>query len=211
MSDSYYPILMKLDDRLCLVVGGGQVAGRKASSLIQAGASVRIVAPKISEEIKAVVDSDKAEWLQEEFKPEHLDGIFLAIASTDNERVNKTIYDQAVKRAIPVNIVDKPELCTFIVPSVTRRGDLIIAISTSGKSPAVAKMIRKKLEKEFGEEWVVFLEIMGEARHKAMRSVRDQKQREKIFNRLAGSDMLDRIKRGDIKGARNLVVEIMGQ
>lgn len=210
MSHSYYPILLKLDGRLCLVVGGGQVAGRKASSLVTAGASVRIVAPEISGEAKTLVDANKAEWLKEEFAPEHLDGAFLAIASTDNEEVNKTVFNEAVAKAIPVNVVDKPDLCTFIVPSVTRRGDLIIATSTSGKSPAVAKMLRKKMENEFGEEWAVFLEIMGEARSRAMNSVGDQKQREKIFNRLAGSDMLERIKRGDIEGARNLVEEIVG-
>jgi len=211
MSDSYYPILIKLDDRLCLVVGGGQVAGRKTSSLVKAGASVRIVSPEISEDIKTLVKTGKVEWIKEKFEPRRLDGAFLVIAATDNEQVNQTVCNEAIARSILVNVVDRPDLCTFIVPSVTRRGDLIVAVSTSGKSPAVAKMLRKKLESEFGEEWAVFLNIMGEARSRTINSVEDKKQREKIFNRLAGSDMLERIKRGDIKGARSLVEEIVGR
>jgi len=210
MNDTYYPILIKLDGRLCLVVGGGKVAGRKASSLIKAGAAVRIVSPEISGEVKTLAEAGKVEWVKDKFSPRHLDGAFLAIASTDNEQVNHVVCDEAMARDILVNVVDKPDLCTFIVPSVTRRGDLIITFSTSGKSPAVSKMLRKKMEIEFGEEWAVFLNIMGEARSRAMNSVDDKKQREKIFNRLAGSDMLERIKRGDIEGARSLVEEIIG-
>lgn len=210
MSDSYYPILIKLDGRLCIIVGGGRVAGRKAASLVKAGASVRIVSPEISEDIKTLVKTKKVEWLKEQFEPRRLDGAFLAIAATDNEQVNQTVCNSATARSILVNVVDRPDLCTFIVPSVTRRGDLIIACSTLGKSPAVSKMLRKKMESEFGEEWAVFLEIMGEMRSRTIDSVKDRKQREKIFNRLAGSDMLERIKRGDIKGARSLAEEIAG-
>lgn len=209
MSRGYYPILMKLEGRLCLVVGGGKVAGRKAAALLESGASVRLVAPEISGEVKDLTDSGKIEFFREPFRAEHMDGACLVIASTDDEEVNQEVYREAVSCAIPVNVVDRPDLCTFIVPSVTRRGDLVIAVSTSGKSPAVSKMIRKKLEDEFGDEWAVFLEIMGEARTKALSSVENQDRREKIFNRLAGSDVLERIKKGDIQGARRLAEEIV--
>lgn len=210
MTSSYYPILMKLTGRLCLVVGGGNVAGRKASSLLESGASVRLVAPEISDGVKKLAEAGAIELINEPFKAEHLKGVCLAIASTDDEDVNRAVYNEAVALSIPVNVVDIPELCSFIVPSVARRGDLIISVSTSGKSPAVSKMIRRHLEKEFGEEYAVFVEMMGEARKKTMASVNDQKQREKIFNELVESDMLDRIRKGDIQGAKRLVEEIVG-
>ena len=205
----FYPALLNLEGRKCLVVGGGHVAGRKASTLLESGALVTVVSPEISGVTGELVDAGKIEWIQAPFNPNHMDGAAIVIASTSDEEVNRMVSREAVRRNIPVNVVDVPELCTFIVPSVIRRGSLVIAVSTSGKSPATSKKIRKKLEKEFGDEWGVFLDIMGQARKTAIDKVDDQKQREEIFNRLASSDLLGHIRRGDLEGAQNLVKEIM--
>ncbi len=205
----YYPILMDLKGRACLIVGGGNVAARKAGSLADAGARVTIVAPQLGDETKALCDAGKAEWVSDVFRPEQMDNATLVIASTDDDEVNRNVYDAAMSRSLPVNVVDQPELCTFIVPSVVRRGDLTIAISTSGKSPAVAKSVRKRLEQEFGEEWGAYLELMGEARILAREKINDQKAREHFFNRLTSSDLFERVQNGEIDDARKMIEEMV--
>ena len=205
----YYPILMNLQGRVCLIVGGGNVAGRKAKTLAESGALVTIVAPKLGDETKALCDAGRANWINDVFKPEQMDNATLVIASTDDDKVNKAVYDEAVGRGLPVNVVDQPELCTFIVPSIVRRGDLTIAISTSGKSPAVARDLRKRLEKEYGEEWGIYLELMGEARVMARDQINDQKKREAFFNKLAGSDLFERARLGEVDSARKMIQEMI--
>lgn len=205
----FYPVYLNLDGRTCLVVGGGAIAARKAASLLECGAKVRLVAPTVCEEVARMEKDGAIERMADVFRPEHMDGSALAIASTDNAQVNRMVYEEGVKRGIPVNIVDQPALCSFIVPSVVRRGDLVIAISTSGKSPATAKRARKMLEGVFGDEWAVYLEMMGEARARLLSSVADGAERERKFNRLADSTMLEKIKSGDVNGARALMEEII--
>jgi len=204
----YYPVLLNLNSQRCLIAGGGQVASRKSVSLLEAGAVVKLVSPEIAGPLEDLAKEGRIEWVRDVFSPPHMDGVCLVIASTNNERVNREIYEEARKRGIPVNVVDHPELCTFIVPSVVRRGDLVIAVSTSGKSPAVSKKVRKILEKEFGPAWGTYLEMMGQARNHTLENVGDQRRREEIFTRLAGSNLLELIQQGDMQGAKNLVEEI---
>lgn len=206
----YYPVILNLEGRKCVIAGGGQVAARKARSLLEAGAQVVIVSPEIGEETRKLVDAGSVLWIEDTFSPFRLDGAALAIAATGSGKVNESVYECAVANGVPVNVVDRPELCTFIVPSVVRRGDLILAISTSGKSPAVSKRVRMELEKTFGDEWAVFLEIMGDARQRAARLIPEQKAREEAYGKLAESALFDRVKSGDIDGARELVTEILG-
>jgi precorrin-2 dehydrogenase/sirohydrochlorin ferrochelatase len=194
---------------MCLVVGGGAVAARKAASLLECGAKVRLVAPKVCETVADMEREGAIERIAGLFRPEHMNGSALAIGSTDDNEVNRLVFDEAVKRNIPVNIVDQPALCSFIVPSVVQRGDLVIAISTSGKSPAVAKRARMTLEKTFGDEWAVYLEMMGEARELLLSSEPDNATRERKFNRLADSPMLEKIKTGDLTGARAVMEQIL--
>ncbi len=191
-------------------MGGGAVAARKAASLLECGARVRLVAPEVCGAVADMEREGKLERIADVFRPEHMDGSALAIGSTDNNEVNRRVYEEAIKRNIPVNIVDQPALCSFIVPSVVRRGDLVIAISTSGKSPATAKRARKMLEGVFGDEWAVYLEMMGAAREQLLSSVADSAERERKFNRLADSSMLEKIKTGDLAGARAVMEEILG-
>ena len=208
---AYYPVYLKLHGRTCLVVGGGSVAARKAASLLECGAKVRLVAPEVCEAVAQMERDGVIERIADVFRSEHMDGAALAIGSTDNNEVNRHVFEEAVKRNIPVNIVDQPALCSFIVPSVVRRGDLVIAISTSGKSPATAKRARKMLEGVFGDEWAVYLEMMGEAREQLLSSEADNAERERLFNKLADSPMLEKIKSGDEPGARAIMKEIVGR
>ncbi|MDH4184783.1 MAG: bifunctional precorrin-2 dehydrogenase/sirohydrochlorin ferrochelatase [Nitrospinota bacterium] len=205
-----YPVFLALAGKKCLVVGGGEVAARKIASLWEAGAQITVVAPWLCPEARELVEKGAAKWLEREYTASMLDGATLAIAATGEESVNQKVSQDAEARNILVNVVDQPGLCGFFVPSVVRRGDLVIAVSTSGKSPAAAKRLRKKLEKDFGPEWAVYLRMMGEARELALKAKSGQKNREKIFNQLADSSLFSLVKEGQLDKARKLIEEIVG-
>jgi precorrin-2 dehydrogenase/sirohydrochlorin ferrochelatase len=204
-----YPIFLNLAGKKCLVAGGGAVAARKVESLAAAGAAVTVVAPMLCPAARALVDKGSARWIEGPFTPQAMDGATLVIAATNVDVVNREVSRMAAERGIPVNVVDQPELCSFFVPSVARRGGLVIAISTSGKSPAVAKRLRKKFEKDFGPEWAVYLEMMGRARERAMAASGGQKRREEMLNRLADSDLFDLVKNGDMETAQKRIEEMV--
>src|SRR3989338_1894340 len=138
-----------------------------------------------------------------------LKDMFLVIGATDNDEVNFKVYESANKKNILVNIVDSPELCNFIVPSVVERGALTIAISTGGKSPALAKKLRKELEERYGFEYIKFLNLMGNLRKRISAKIRDKKKREDIYKKLVDSDIINLIRDGDNKAVRNRVKEII--
>ncbi len=139
----YLPIFQKVTGRRCLVVGGGTVGARKAAVLLEAGARVRVVAPEIDEELKA---SANVEAVTARFEAAHLDGVMLIIAATNDREVNKQVSELAQARNIPVNVVDDPELCSFIMPAIMDRSPLMVAFSSGGASPVLTRMMRGKLE-----------------------------------------------------------------
>jgi len=151
---SYYPIVLKLEGRPCLVVGGGVVAERKAVSLLEAGARVRVVAPRFTPRLEALGREGVVELVPREYQGQDLQGVALVISAASRREVNAQVAQEAGERGLLVNVVDSPQECSFIVPSVVRRGGLILAISTSGLSPALARHLREKLEEEFGEEFL---------------------------------------------------------
>jgi uroporphyrin-III C-methyltransferase / precorrin-2 dehydrogenase / sirohydrochlorin ferrochelatase len=142
----YFPVFLDLKKRRCLLVGGGDVATRKGRMLSKAGAILRVVAPEISAELRELVTQHNGELLQREYQPGDMDDCVLAVAATDIESLNKTISDDAKQKNIPVNVVDTPALCTYITPAVIDRSPLIIAISSGGEAPVLARLIRTKLE-----------------------------------------------------------------
>lgn len=206
----YYPLLLDLTGKTCVVIGGGNVAGRKAQSLLEAGARVALVAPELAETARELYDAGRVEWRAEPYRAAHLEGAALAVAATDDQQVNRRARADARTLGVFINVVDQPELCDFIVPSVLRRGDLIIAISTSGASPAVAKRLRERFEKEFGPHWAEFLTMMREARERALAAGGGQKEREERFNRLADGPLLELARRGDLAEIKRLIGEIIG-
>jgi len=164
---SYYPIVLKLEGRPCLVVGGGVVAERKVSSLLEAGARVRVVAPRFTPGLEAMGREGVVELVPREYQARDLEGAALVISAASRREVNTQVAREAGERGVLVNVVDSPRECSFIVPSVVRRGGLILAISTSGLSPALARHLREKLEEEFGEEFGPLLELLAELRPRA--------------------------------------------
>lgn len=142
----YLPIFADLKQRPCLVVGGGDVAWRKTRMLLKSGADVRVIAPTFNKHFQSALEQGQVMHLAEEFSPSHLDGIFLAIAATDRKSVNALVYQSANQRQVLVNVVDDTQRCSFIIPSIVDRSPIIVAISSSGKAPVLARLIRQKLE-----------------------------------------------------------------
>ncbi len=142
----YLPINLNIKDKQCLVIGGGNIALRKAKLLINAGALITIVAPEIHTEFLQLEKLGKLDIIKKHYEPELLDNKILVIAATDQQKLNKSIFTDAEKRNIMINVVDQPELCRFIMPSVIDRAPLTIAISSGGSAPVLARMLREKIE-----------------------------------------------------------------
>ncbi len=142
----YLPVFLNITDQVCLVVGGSDVAYRKCRFLVKAGARIRLVGLEIDESLKAFLEQHSCSWQERAYESSDLDGCVLVVASTCVEEVNRQIHADAVKRNLPVNVVDQPDLCTFIFPSVIDRNPITVAISSGGQSPVLARLLRARLE-----------------------------------------------------------------
>lgn len=204
----YYPILLNIQDKKCVVVGGGNVAWRKACSLKESGARVTVVSPLFCPELEKETGIER---IKQKYDEMYLKEALVVVASTDDEEVNKKVYSDAVKKGILVNVVDRPEFCSFIVPSSLVRGDLCISISTGGSSPALARNIREHLEKQFGDEYSLFTSLLSEVRRKVLSEIKDESVRRDILQRIAGFDILEIIKEKGVSEARNKIAEIISE
>jgi precorrin-2 dehydrogenase/sirohydrochlorin ferrochelatase len=183
-----FPMFMKLEGRSCLVVGAGTVGEPKINSLVTAGASVRVVALHATAAVAEWAQAGAITWEARAFNSADLDGTFLVIAATNSSDVNAAIFHQARERNILCNGVDDPEHCDFYYPAVVRRGDLQLAISTNGQSPALAQRIRRELEMQFGPEYEAWLEELGRARQQLFASKKDPEQRRRLLHGLASHE-----------------------
>lgn len=161
----YYPVMMKVKGESCLVVGGGSVALQKARALKRAGADVTAVSPEFSPAFRRL----RVRRVQRGFRDADVRGRVLVVAGTDSPKVNQAVYKACRRRGIPVNVVDVPELCSFIVPSIVRRGPVVVAISTGGQSPPLAKALRKQLEKILPRSLGTTARRLGAARRRILR------------------------------------------
>ncbi len=196
----YYPIFLDIKEKPCLVVGGGNVAKRKVEGLLRAGAKVYVVARELSDKLNELKSKSVIIYMGKQYSSEYLDKMSLVIVATDDRLLNERIANECRKRAIPCNVVDVPDLCSFIVPSIVERGDLLIAISTSGASPAMAKKLRKYLENFFGPEYSTFLYILREVRKKILaRKDSVSEQNKIVFQKLVDSPIISWLQKGDMK------------
>ncbi|MDF2681288.1 MAG: precorrin-2 dehydrogenase/ferrochelatase [Brevibacillus sp.] len=163
----HYPMMVNLQQKRCLVVGGGQVAERKIRSLLEAGADVSVVAPSCTEQIKAWSQEGQISFQQRPFEQADVVHAVLIIAATSEPDVNLAVYE-ACQPHQWINIVDRPDLCTFTVPAVVERGDLQIAISTGGQNPGLAKKLRRQLEEWVGPEYGAYTQFLGEMRQRIL-------------------------------------------
>lgn len=206
---AFYPILMDLEGRRVLVVGGGRVAERKVRSLLDFGARVDVVSQTLSPALEALEGEGLVRWADQEFQEAQLEGMALVIAATDDAEANRGISASARKHNIPVNAVDQPEDCTFIVPAVARRGDLVLAVSTSGRSPALAKRLRKELEASYGPEYAAFLALMGRVREEVLARGRPQEENRSTFHAVVHSGLLDALRSRDWASAAAILTRIL--
>ena len=184
-------MFVKLRDRLCVVVGGGDVAEAKIPGLLEAGAKVRVIAPEVTEAISAWAKDGRLDWAPRKFGPGDLSGAFVVIAATSVLGVNQDVFHEADAQGILCNAVDDPERCHFYYPAVVRRGPLQIAISTAGFSPALAQRLRRELETQFGPEYETWLEWLGAVRSALRADSDDPEGTRKILHVLASNEMFE--------------------
>jgi precorrin-2 dehydrogenase/sirohydrochlorin ferrochelatase len=183
-------MFVKLDGRRCLVVGAGKVGEPKIGALLDTGARIHVIALEASEAVHEWANAGKITLEIRAFAAEDLDGIFLAVVATASSAVNGSIYREAQKRGVLCNVVDVPELCDFYYPAVVRRGDLQIAISTSGQSPSLAQKLRQQLERQFGPGYARWVAELGETRRLALASDLDPKRKSELLHSLASHEAL---------------------
>lgn len=205
-----YPIFVLLEDKPCLVVGGGSVGERKVLDLLEAGARVTVVSKDLTPTLAKLAQVGEIRCLNEPFTPEQVNGMVLVLAATDDREVNARVSAAAQARGILVNVADAPEYCNFIVPARVRRGELTLAISTGGASPAVAQKLRQELEQRFGPEYKPYLALLQGVRDRLLRERRGHPENAALFHRLAAGSLLEAVAVGDRAQVVAVLREILG-
>ncbi|HEY6292408.1 MAG TPA: bifunctional precorrin-2 dehydrogenase/sirohydrochlorin ferrochelatase [Terriglobia bacterium] len=183
---SLFPVFLKLTGRACLVVGAGEVAQSKIEGLLASGAKIEVVAPQAAEAVQAWAGAGRIRWHARQFRPSDLaEGVFLVVVATSSRELNELVFREAQKRGVLCNVVDDPPHCDFYYPAVVRRGALQIAISTDGKSPALAQRLRRELEQEFGPVYQEWIEELGRERQRLFQQPIDPEMRKQRLHSMA--------------------------
>ena len=204
----YYPVFWDISGKTCVVVGGGEVAARKVVRLLECGARVCVVSPRLASELSVLKKDQRIDHIRDLYKADYLEGSMLVIGATDDEATNAAISRDAKSRGILVNIVDDSPKCDFILPSLVERGDLTIACSTAGKSPALARHLREELERTYGEEYAALTRILGQLRNKMEKNAGMGKV---WFDQLMASGLLEAIRQKDEDRVKCMVRDITGE
>lgn len=207
----YYPICLDIQNRNCLVVGGGSVGTRKVITLLNCGADVTVVSPSASAHLQELANNGSVMIKNRTFRFSDLAGMFLVCSATDNQKLNRQIHAKAEDLGMLCNVADRPEVCNFILPSIVNRGDLIIAISTSGQSPAFAKKLRHDLENIFGNEYAEFLKLMGAVRKKLLSRDHRPEAHKHLFEQLINGGLVEMIKAHQYQDINALLFKILGK
>jgi precorrin-2 dehydrogenase/sirohydrochlorin ferrochelatase len=199
---NYYPVFLDLKGRKVVVVGGGKVAERKVLVLLKTGADVTVISPSITRRLQRERVKKTLRHIPRDFARNDLKGAFLAIAATDSSEINR---EAAVRAPVLVNVVDVPSECNFITPSVITRGDLTIAISTGGTSPALAKTVRKELERIYGKGVEEYLKFLRGIRTRALSEIGHKGKREKFLKSLASENILNTLRTKGLHEVKKVV------
>lgn len=201
----YLPIFCRLDNKPVLLVGGGEVAERKARLLLDAGAQLTVVAPELDPELAELAANGSIEWLAGEFAPAQLTGKWLVVAATDRREVNALVYQSANQARIFANVVDDPKRSSFIMPSIIDRSPLMVAISSGGKAPVLARLLREKLEALLPQHLGAVAAFAGSLRERVKARFASMGERRRFWERLLGADRLGQaLARGDSASANQL-------
>jgi len=211
MKMKYYPVCLDVSGRRCVIIGGGEVAERKARRLTDCGAEVLVVSESLSPALQAMKAEGCLSHIKADYSRDLIDGAFLVIGATDRAEVNEAVSRDARKQGILVNIVDDPGRCNFILPSLYRRGDLLIAITTGGKSPALAKKLRKEMARHFGPEYETFLKIMGQIRGKVISRGYSSEKNKALFESIIDSDIINHIREKRWDKVKEVIRDLAGE
>ena len=204
----YYPIFLNLTGRRCLVVGGGPVAERKVDGLLQAGAAVTVVSPRLTKTLDLWAEEKKIHHVARDYRGGDVAGYQIAFVATDDPEVNLSIYAEAQEQGVLVNTADDPAHCDFILPSVLRRGELAVAVATGGSSPALSKAIREELELYFTEDYAILSEIVAEVRRELR--ARGLSAGAESWGRALNGGLRKLVQQRDIEGAKRYLRERVG-
>lgn len=202
---AFYPIFLNLSGQRCLVIGGGAVAERKIEGLLEAEASVTVVSPDLTANLKSLVKEKKVRHFMRDYRKGDLSGYRLAFVATDDGQVNRAVYEEAQELDVFINSADDPMHCDFILPSVLRRGELQVAVASGGSSPALSRTIREELEKYFTQDYAVLSEIVAEVRRELKED--NISVNSEAWRRALAGDMRRMVREGDIEGAKRYLRE----
>jgi precorrin-2 dehydrogenase / sirohydrochlorin ferrochelatase len=198
-----FPMFVKLEERNVLVVGAGTVGEPKIRGLLDTGANIRVVAIAASDAVHEWARTGQVALEERAFTPADLDGVFVTVVATSLREVNEHVFREAQQRGILCNVVDVPEQCDFFYPAVVRRGDLQIAISTSGQSPSLAQRLRQQLERQFGPGYANWVQELGETRRRVLASDLDQERKKDLLHSLASREAFEALVNSNGKTAAN--------
>ena len=208
---SFYPVFLNLQGRHAVVVGGGAIAEQKVVGLLEAGARVTVVSPELTWKLEDLAATGAIAVRRRAYQRGDLEGAFLTIAATDDRSANADVWAEAEQRGILLNAVDDLPHCSFIAPAIHRAGDIAVAVSTAGKSPALAVRLRERIRALIGRADAEFLDLLGELRPAVAARVPDQKVRTRLWYEIVDSDALEYVRRGDVAGARQRIEELVAR
>jgi precorrin-2 dehydrogenase/sirohydrochlorin ferrochelatase len=205
-----YPVNLQVNNRPCVVVGGGSVAERKVLALLAAGACVTVISPQVTQGLAEMIEEKRLLHIARSYIEGDLAGFFIVICATNNSTVNKMAAEEASQADALVNVADAPDLGNFSVPSKIAHGDLLITISTGGKSPALARRLGAELAEQYGPEYGIYLDLVAEARTKVKESMNSSKAREAFWRQTIDQEVINLLKEGKVKEAEAKINSAIG-
>jgi precorrin-2 dehydrogenase / sirohydrochlorin ferrochelatase len=202
----YYPLFLDLTDKLCIVVGGGAVAERKARGLLNAGARVRLISPEVTRGVRRLARQGRIEVVPREYQEGDLDGAALAIAATNASEVNMRVKGESKRLSIPLNVADRPDLGDFIVPAVVRKGPVVVAVSTSGLLPVLARRLKEEIGLKLSADYLPYARRVGAFRRILIETVHDPGKKREILRRVCRADVSE-VSRMTLKEMKKRFIE----
>jgi len=206
----FYPVNLHIAGKRCAVIGGGEVAERKVGTLITAGASVTVFSPQLTPGLSELAQAQRIHYVDRPYRQGDLAGFFLVICATDQPAVNQAAAQEAQANGALINVADAPELGNFSVPAQIVRGDLVMTVSTGGKSPALAKRLRQELSARYGQEYGLYLDLVAEIREKMKARLATAKDRETFWRETIDEEVLFLLRQGKIKEAEAKIRNAIG-
>ncbi|MSQ14596.1 MAG: bifunctional precorrin-2 dehydrogenase/sirohydrochlorin ferrochelatase [Dehalococcoidia bacterium] len=205
--DVYYPVFLSITGKRCVVIGGGKIAEGKVDKLLECGATVTVVSPVLTRKMKERSNKNEFTHLERTYQKGDIAGAYLALVATDDNKVNQSAADEARELGILVNTADDVKNCDFIAPAIVQRGDLTIAVSTAGRSPAMARRVREELEELFTPDYADLLTVLGDARTALRKSGLRPDAEE--WQKAIDSELKSMVRRGELEAAKDRLVSTL--